>query len=651
MLVYHLIPEAISLLLYLITTIYVLGEKEMLRKEDRGRFFRVAIWATLTIVQNFFSSLLVMGILIFPKSLNFVMQTLYFVFVIYLEVAMFDLILGTIRLYTPNQKRMDIFVIASRAIALMGLLCILLNFKSGLIFSFVGEHQLYVRGPLNFISAIPGSLMIFIIIICFLLEREYIPPQFMRITGYMPLFAILIMLAQISFRNMQLTGLISFVVAFFWLLNIASNTLLTDTLTGLGNMKLMNSSLSYFFDKNIEFGLFVINISNLQKLRNDLGTRTSDSLLMNVATKLSSLAETKQVFRILNKEKFVVVGPSPSEGSSNIFCTRLINLFSEMWHVDGSDIGLKTEITLIPCPVVASDMSELTRLFEYISSTRFITENDTDNVIFNICDLKMKEKIYRQEYVLSLLTKTLEKGEMEFCFQPIFSKHGIYNGHAECLARLYDPKTGTSIPPSEFISLAEKEGLIGAIGRAGLESSCKIIKDALDNGLKAPIISVNFSARQFYSKNIVSSVVDVLEKYSVPAKYIKIEITESYLIENYDVVKRAMLSLEKRGIGFYLDDFGSRYSSISRYINLPFECIKLDHTLLVAAYGNEKSDIFLKAIIPCFKELGYNIIFEGVEKQETLDYVKQFGDVSIQGFFFSRPISFKDFCILSRDNE
>ncbi|MCR5731449.1 MAG: GGDEF domain-containing phosphodiesterase [Sphaerochaetaceae bacterium] len=648
MLIYHLIPEVISLLLYLITTIYVLGEKEVLRKEDRSRFFRVATWASLAIIQNLFASLLVMGVLLFPLWLNYIMQSLYYIFVLCLEVSMFDLVFGTIRIYTPNQKRIESFYIASRVIALLGLMLILLNLKTGEIFSLEGPEQIYVRGPLNVISAVSGSLMILIVIVSFLLEKDYLPPQFIRITGYMPLFTVIIMFIQIFFRNMQLTGLISFVVAFFWLLNIASSTLLTDTLTGLGNDKLMMSSLSYFFEKHIEFSLFIINIRNLEKLRRDLGSRTTDNLLIKIANKLNSYSETRQVFRVPDKEKFTIFGPAPSANDANIFCKQLIEVFSELWHVDNSDIALRTDITMIPCPVVAADVNELLRLFNYIGSTRFVSNNESNNVVFNICDLKMKERIYRQEYVLSLLTKTLESGAMLFSFQPIFNIDGVYDGYAECLARLYDPKTNILISPKEFIPIAEKEGLIRDVGKAGLEASCKIIKEALDSGIEAPIISVNFSARQFYRKNIVSSVLDIMEKYGVPSKYIKIEITESYLIENFDIIKKAMLDLGNKGIGFYLDDFGSGYSSISRYLNLPFECIKLDHTLLAAANGNERSDILLKAIIPCFKELGYKIIFEGVEKKEIFDYVKQFGDVSIQGFYFSKPYDVDEFCKLIR---
>jgi len=646
MLIYHLIPEAIALLLYFITTIYVLGEKEILRRNDQKRFFRVSLLTALSIIENFFASFLVMGVLIFPVPVNYAMQTIYFILIFLLETAMFDLIMGTVRMYTPNQRRLDVEKVVARVIAVVGILFMLINLRTGWIFSIRGPNQNYVRGILNPISAVLGSLMIIMAVSCFLFERAYLPPQFMRITGYMPFFAILLMVYQLIFKNMQMTGMISFVVTFFWLLNISSDTMLTDNLTGLGNRKLMMSSLSYFYDRHTELGLYVINISNLTKLSADLGVRTYDNLLVDISTKLTTFSGMKQVFRMVGKDIFVIIGPAPSDGSCNSFCGRLIDLFSDLWHIDGSDIGFKTEITLIPCPVVAADIDEVNFILNYIMSMNVPKMSESENVNFTICDLKMKERINRKEYVLQLLNESLDNGKMRFNFQPIYRSNGEYYGYAECLARLWDPKIGKYIPPSEFIPIAEKEGLIGAIGRAGLEYSCKIIRNAIKSGVTPPTISVNFSARQFYSKNVVAVVLDVLQQYEVPAKYIKIEITESYLIENFDVVKRAMVQLVESGVGFYLDDFGSGYASISKYVNLPFECIKFDHSMLMSARPNNKTDIFLRAIVPCFKDLGFRIIFEGVEKSDSLSYVNSFGSVFVQGYYFSVPLKSADFCSL-----
>ncbi len=646
MLIYHLIPEAVALLLFFITTIYVLGEKEILRRNDQKRFFRVAFWASFSIIENFFASFLVMGVLIFPLPVNYLMQTLYYILIFILETSMFDLVMGTVRMYTPNQQRIDIETFISRCLAVVGIVCILINLRTGWIFSIRGPNQLYIRGPFNIISAVLGSIMILMAVSCFIFEKAYLPPQFMRISGYMPFFAILLMVYQIIFKNMQMTGLIGFVVTFFWLLNISSDTMLTDNLTGLGNRKLMMSSLSYFFERHSEFGLYVINIRNLTKLSADLGVRTYDSLLVDISTKLTSFNGMKQVFRMVGKDIFVLIGPAPSDGSCNSFCNRLIDLFSDLWHIDGSDIGLKTEITMIPCPVVASDVDEVNFILNYVMSASVVKMSESRNVYFTVCDLKMKERINRQEYVFQLLTEALDSGKMRFFFQPIYKSNGEYRGYAECLARLWDPKIGKYIPPSEFIPIAEKEGLIGAIGKAGLEYSCKIIHKAVKSGVNPPTISVNFSARQFYNKNVVSVVLDVLKQYDVPAQYIKIEITESYLIENFDVVKRAMVQLVDNGVGFYLDDFGSGYASISKYVNLPFECIKFDHGMLASARPNNKTDIFLKAIVPCFMDLGFKIVFEGVEASDSLSYVNSFGSVFVQGFYFSHPLKSADFCAL-----
>ena len=135
-----------------------------------------------------------------------------------------------------------------------------------------------------------------------------------------------------------------------------------------------------------------------------------------------------------------------------------------------------------------------------------------------------------------------------------------------------------------------------------------------------------------------------ISRHGIPSSCIKIEITESYLISNYEQVRMMMDELVAQGVGFFLDDFGSGFSNIPRYINLPFECIKYDHSLLKSSETNEKTDRLLRALTPSFISFGYRIVFEGVEKEDNLSYVSSFGDVYVQGYYFSYAVPERRFC-------
>ncbi|MGN0906758.1 MAG: EAL domain-containing protein, partial [Bullifex sp.] len=303
-------------------------------------------------------------------------------------------------------------------------------------------------------------------------------------------------------------------------------------------------------------------------------------------------------------------------------------------------------------PVVAGDYDEVMSILDYTDGNQLAmhpaadSERRTGNVSLLICDVKTKSLINREHYVLAKLRQACARGGFEYYYQPVYRVTGEFSGFAECLLRLRDDDHGVYISPYEFIPIAEKYGLIGIIGDYVLGASCALVRKFIDSGMTPPVLSVNFSARQFYDVTMPENVMKCIRQHDIPASCIKIEITESYLITNYDQVREIMDELVGQGVGFFLDDFGSGFSNIPRYINLPFECIKYDHSLLKSSETNPKTDRLLKAMTPNFISLGYKIVFEGVEKEDNLSYVSSFGDVYVQGYYFSYAVPEKRFCAM-----
>ena len=177
-----------------------------------------------------------------------------------------------------------------------------------------------------------------------------------------------------------------------------------------------------------------------------------------------------------------------------------------------------------------------------------------------------------------------------------------------------------------------------------LHKACILIRHFRSHG-HALTLSLNFSSRQIFSKRLLESVSATLAKEGVDPSSIRIEITEDDIIEDYDSVRSMMDEYRRRGIGFLLDDFGSGYAGLTRYINLPFECVKLDRSFLLAAMSNRRSDTLMRALVGCFRLLDYDVVFEGIEDDGQLDYVRSCsGQAAIQGYLFCAPMDASAFC-------
>ncbi len=229
---------------------------------------------------------------------------------------------------------------------------------------------------------------------------------------------------------------------------------------------------------------------------------------------------------------------------------------------------------------------------------------------------------------------TMESDKYQVYFQPIMSISENKFIYAEALSRLKNTELG-DISPAEFIPAAEHSGLIERLGRLNFERVCQFISQNQDT-VKA--ISVNFSVPQMMNPDISRNIVKLLEKYNVSPDKIIIELTESIIIDDYEVVWKRMNELTKTGIKFYLDDFGTGYSNFANVLRLPFSLIKFDRTFVLSMEQDKKIEVLMKNLISTFKDSGLHILVEGVETENQDSLVKKAGTDYIQGFLYERPL-------------
>ena len=265
-------------------------------------------------------------------------------------------------------------------------------------------------------------------------------------------------------------------------------------------------------------------------------------------------------------------------------------------------------------------LTRLTNLLEYQRSTlsNSFSRRDIENIQL---ENDLHGGLRRQEFFLD--------------YQPIVNVSSGQIIGFEALARWQHPDRGF-ISPDLFISLAEKSGFIKELGLFVLETACRQLRDwqqSLPNHISLAM-NVNLSTEQLDDASLSQSVAAILDRYSIPPETIKLEITESLLINSEANNIANVEALQALGVNVYLDDFGTGYSSLNRLQDLPFDALKIDRSFIVG-----QNWLMSEMIIALADKLGIEVIAEGIETVEQLNMLKEIGCQKMQGYFFSRPLS------------
>jgi EAL domain-containing protein (putative c-di-GMP-specific phosphodiesterase class I) len=240
------------------------------------------------------------------------------------------------------------------------------------------------------------------------------------------------------------------------------------------------------------------------------------------------------------------------------------------------------------------------------------------------------------------LREALQRGQLLLFYQPQVDAAGAVIG-AEALVRWPHPQRGF-VSPAEFIPLAEETGLILPLGLWVLETACaQLAVWAAQPGRERFTVSVNVSARQFRQPNFVDQVLAVLASSGANPRQLKLELTESMLLDNVQEMIARMGTLKSSGVGFSLDDFGTGYSSLSYLKRLPLDQLKIDQSFVQDLLTDPNDEVIARTIIALASTLGLSVIAEGVETAAQRDALAAQGCHAYQGYLFSRPLPVADF--------
>ena len=240
------------------------------------------------------------------------------------------------------------------------------------------------------------------------------------------------------------------------------------------------------------------------------------------------------------------------------------------------------------------------------------------------------------------LSSAVDSDQLELFYQPLIALDGLVMTGYEALIRWRHPRLGL-VNPAEFIPLAEKTGLIHRIGQWVLHRAvadwAELRPFCRDDAQHRPYVSINLSAPELASSTIVNSIRDRLKQYRMNPAELRIELTETVIIQNMEAVSHSVQQLRDLGTGIALDDFGTGYAGLDYLQTLPFTCLKIDRSFVQQIHQSDRSVHIIRAALELARSMGLSTIAEGIEDAATGELLASMGCSHAQGFYYARPMS------------
>lgn len=444
--------------------------------------------------------------------------------------------------------------------------------------------------------------------------------------------AILAVCIQFMAREMLLTGSGNAIILLIMYLSLQNPGEMIDPVTRVGNEQAFQVQLKGYLDRGVKVWSVTLSMQRLHRINRLLGVENSNLVLEEVGAFLRHVVGERKVFRN-TPETFSVL--LLDEQEKDMLLTAIHERFQEEWNVQENHIVVNTAVIVQQYPRDFGSMEE------YVEMQDFMLEQARKAEHLSVLDAadRTADDYRRRERVEEALERALQEHKIGVHYQPIYSLKEKRIVSLEALARLYDEELGY-IPPDEFIELAEKNGSIIALGEQVLEESCRFLaKHVLSNeSLGIGSIQVNVSVAQCFRLNLEETVLPIMEKYHIPPAMITLELTEGIAVQMPELMLRHMEELGKCGVGFAMDDYGSGNSNCSYLIRFPFAEVKIDKEIVWAYFKSETAKIVLENEVRTIRQLGRQIVAEGIESKEQSDAMEQLGVEYIQGYYYGKPM-------------
>lgn len=383
----------------------------------------------------------------------------------------------------------------------------------------------------------------------------------------------------------------------------------------------------------------MLNLGNFSSINAMMGYDFAMLVLNDVVArvrKINRALDNKGDLYYLDRGRFRMVFAEKDRERAVKAADMLVKSLAEKSDFNNLDVSLNPFVILARCPEEIPDFKTLMTF-----GMDFHEKLKYEARVMKVAEAIHEDMFEIQNNIDNIIENALNFRRFQIYYQPIYSTEKGKFVSAEALLRLFDPNYGF-ISPELLVTAAEKSGAIHRIGDYVLEEVCRFIASEEYKTLGLEYIEVNLSVTQCMRGTLAEDVLEIMEKYHVPTESINLEITETAASHAQEVMSANLSKLTAAGVAFSLDDYGTGYSNIKRVIQLPLKIIKLDKAF-VDEQDNSKMRVVLKNTVAMLKDMNMEIVVEGIETQEMLDFFTELNCDFIQGYFFSKPIPKPDF--------
>ena len=424
-----------------------------------------------------------------------------------------------------------------------------------------------------------------------------------------------------------------------------------DALTGLPNRLLLADRLDQAIARaerrGQRFALIVVDLDRFKSINDSLGHLAGDELLKEVARRLTRVSRKADTLARLGGDEFVLLlNEIDNPRDAEAVAIKVLADLAQPVVISNLDLHISASLGISVSP---DDGTDSETLLQHADAAMYHAKKSGRNA-YQFFAPAMNAFARERLELENGLRRALDQREFVLHYQPKVDVRTGRIDSAEALVRWRHPKRGL-IAPAQFIPLAEETGLILPLGEWVIREACRQAFAWQAAGLRPLRVAVNLSAQQFRQKNLVDLVRGALTAARLPAQYLELELTESAVMEDAEQSISVLRELSELGVRISVDDFGTGYSSLSYLRRLPLDKLKIDRAFIREVVTSRDDAEIVRAIVSLAHALRLQVIAEGVETPDQLEFLNSLGCDQYQGFHFSAPVPSNAFVAMMREHQ
>jgi diguanylate cyclase (GGDEF)-like protein len=414
-----------------------------------------------------------------------------------------------------------------------------------------------------------------------------------------------------------------------------------DELTDLPNRALLTEHIKLAIERPRSrdeqfFALLFLDLDRFKNINDSLGHIAGDQLLVATARCLEDCMRPMDTVARLGGDEFAILLDGLDHVDDAILVAeRIQQSLTRPFTLNGHEVFVTTSIGITFSNGGYQDPENVLR----DADTAMYRAKESGKARYEVFNSTMHSRAVALLKLENDLRRAIERNEFKVYYQPIIDLTTDQVSGFEALVRWYHPDRGL-VPPDEFIGIAEETGLIVEVGSMVLREACRQLREWQASAeLKSLTVAVNLSAKQFAQQDLVKQVKEILRETGLEPRYLKLEITETVVMENAEVARNMLSQLCALGVQLSIDDFGTGYSSLSYLHRFPVTALKIDRSFIGRMGAHGENCEVVKTINTLARNLGMSVVAEGIETEDQLLQLKAMGCDYGQGYHFSRPLT------------